>query len=477
MINSFKSYLVEETKLVYFTFGRMNPPTIGHEKLLTKLASNARTFPYRVYLSQSQDKQKNPLQYRDKVKIARKMFPKHARQIVMDPKIKNVFDIMVKLYNEGFKRVVMVVGSDRVREFDILLNKYNGEKGKHGFYNFERIQTISAGERDPDADGAEGMSASKMRKAASDDDFTSFSQGLPKAISNAVAKSIYNNVRKGMGLKEQKVFKNHVQLQPVSETREAYVDGVLFNVGDQVVIKETDEVGTVKMLGANYVLVESGGKSYRKWLSAVENIDPIIAEAAKPRWKRAGPNGEIEITVKGQKYKIEKALDHNERHKGEFKIMVWDARKRSWEWDNTVYGKAYAKELVMDKLDEATVRQDPDIADRKGTQPAKYHAGLSKSTKAARDRQFKKQTKMADNNPAAYKPAPGDKDAKTKPSKYTKKFKQMYGEDMAQKAAKKRIDREKQLDKVKHDRMMDRARTRDTMKKNRETNPNAPKIR
>lgn len=72
----------------------------------------------------------------------------------------------------------------------------------------------------------------------------------------------------------------------------------------------------------------------------------------KPTWKRAGPNGEVEITIKGQRYKIEKALDHNERHRGEYKIMMWDKRRRDWEWDNTVQGKGYAKELVMDKLDE-----------------------------------------------------------------------------------------------------------------------------
>ena len=77
-----------------------------------------------------------------------------------------------------------------------------------------------------------------------------------------------------------------------------------------------------------------------------------IDEAATPRWKKAGPNGEIEITIKGQRYQIEKALDHNERHKGEWKIMMWDKRRRDWVWDNTVRGKAYAKELVMDKLDE-----------------------------------------------------------------------------------------------------------------------------
>ena len=399
MINSFRSYLVEETKLVYFTFGRMNPPTVGHEKLLTKLAANARAFPYRVYLSQSQDPKKNPLQYREKVKFARKMFPKHARQIMLDNKIKNVFDVMVRLYNEGFNRAVMVVGSDRVREFEVLLNKYNGKKGRHGFYNFERVQVISAGERDPDADDVSGMSASKMRKAVSDDDFTSFSQGMPKAISNADTKSIYNAVRKGMGLKEQNEFKKHVQLDPISEIRENYVQGNLFAPGDTVIIKETGELVKVKYLGSNYVIVESHGTQYRKWIDSIEKIEE---------------------------------------------------------------------------------REDPEIGGRKGSQPAQYHAGLSKKTKLARDRQFKRQTKMDDDNPAAYKPAPGDAKSKTKPSKHTKRFKQMFGDDVDEvtvSLTRQRISREKEVerrrdaaDAKRHDAMLDRARLRSTRMKNRGTN-------
>lgn len=380
MINSFKTYLTEETKLVYFTFGRMNPPTVGHEKLLSKLAANARTFPYRVYLSQSQDPKKNPLQYKEKVKFARKMFPKYARQIMLDMKIKNVFDVAVKLYDEGFKRIVMVVGSDRTTEFDTLLNKYNGKKGRHGFYNFERIQVISAGERDPDADDVTGMSASKMRKLASNNDFTSFSQGLPRAVSTADAKALYNSVRKGMGLKEQKEFKNHVQLNTVSETREAYVSGNLYNVGDKVIIKETDEVAEIKMLGPNYVIVESQSLvQTRRWLDSIEVIED-------------------------------------------------------------------------------------------------YYKGLSKSTKDKRKAHFNKYGKMSDDNPAAYKKAPGDANAKTKPSKHTLKFRQMYGEDIG--ATKQRISRQKEVEKrrdaadaKRHDRMMDTARLAAARRKNRNTKP------
>ena len=145
MINSFKSFLIEEERTVYFTFGRMNPPTIGHEKLMTKLSEKSGKNPYRVYLSHSQDAKKNPLTFNEKVKYARKMFPKHARQIMSDMKVKTVFDAATKLYNEGFKKVAMVVGSDRINEFSALLNKYNGKKGRHGFYNFENINVVSAG--------------------------------------------------------------------------------------------------------------------------------------------------------------------------------------------------------------------------------------------------------------------------------------------------------------------------------------------
>lgn len=391
MINSFSKFLIEEEKVVYFTFGRMNPPTIGHEKLLEKLARVAGKNPYRVFLSQTQDNKKNPLSYMEKVKFARKMFPRYARSIMLNKKVKNIFDVLVTLYNEGYVNVTMVVGSDRVNEFDITINKYNGKKAAHGFYNFRKINVVSAGQRDPDAEGAEGASATKQRTAAKENDFTSFSQGLPKKVSNADAKRIFNAVRKGLGLKEETNFKNKINLEPISQTREDYVNGSLYNVGDQVVFNEDDTVGKIVYLGTNYVIVESNGVQKRRWLDSIELIE-----------------------------------------------------KRNPE--------------------------DPDIGDRKGSQPVNYHRGLKKSTKIARDRHFKKHGKKPDNDPGAYKPAPGDANAKTKPSKYTKAFKSMYGEqDTFSDVAKRRIDREKEADRIRHDRMMDRARMRDTRKKNKET--------
>ena len=271
---SFKEYLVEAEKVMYFTFGRMNPPTTGHEKLLEALSKKAGRNPYRVYLSQSQSAKKDPLGYEDKVKYARKLFPKYARQIMLDKGVRSVFDVLVKLYDEGIKKVVMVVGSDRVREFEVLTGKYNGQKARHGFYNFESIQILSAGERDPDADDVSGMSASKQRKNAANNDFVAFQQGVPAGASTDLARALFNDVRKGLGLKEETDFKARVQFDPISEAREQYVRGELFEKGDTIVIKESEEVGIVSQLGANYVLVDMGsGRTLRKWLTDVEKVD------------------------------------------------------------------------------------------------------------------------------------------------------------------------------------------------------------
>lgn len=169
----------------------------------------------------------------------------------------------------------MVVGSDRVNEFDILLNKYNGTKSRHGFYNFKKITVVSAGERDPDAEGAEGASASKQRASAKANDFTTFSQGLPKALSNSDAKKLFNDIRKSMGIKEQASFRHHVELESVSEEREAFVNGDLFTVGESVIIKDTNEVGNISVLGANYVIVETDTRRTRQWLNSVEKIESI----------------------------------------------------------------------------------------------------------------------------------------------------------------------------------------------------------
>lgn len=380
----FAEYVTEATKEVTFTFGRFNPPTTGHEKLLNAVAKVARGSKYMVFASQSNDAKKNPLDYTTKVKYMRKMFPKHARSIMLDNSVRSVFDILTKLYDQGYNKVNMVVGSDRVPEFEALTNKYNNVKGRHGFYNFEGgINIVSAGERDPDADDVSGMSASKMRAAASANDLATFTKGLPRGFKDGQA--LFNDVRKGMGLKESYNYREHVEFSPVSEEREAYVQGELFTEGDIVVVKESDEVGQVIMLGSNYVLVEmSDGKKLRKWIDDVEKIEEGAFSAAA-------------------KEKIEK-----EKERDELK-----------------HARMMAKASVDDERAD-----DKEKAKKQQTQTERkaYHKGLAKSTEKKREAQFKKQAKMDDDNPAAYKPAPGDATAKTKTSKHTKKYHDMYGE-------------------------------------------------
>ena len=403
MINKFSQFLVEEEKTVYFTFGGMNPPTIGHGKLLDVLASKAGRNPYRVFLSHSQDKNKNPLHYIDKVKHVRKMFPKHARSVMSATSVKTAIDALVSLYKEGFVKVVMVVGSDRIMQFDTLLNKYNGVKARHGLYNFKSIKVISAGERDPDADGVEGMSASKMRILAKDNDFTSFSQGLPKQFSNSDSKRLYNLVRKGMGLKEENEFKRHIQLESVSETREEFVKGELYTVGDEVIIKETNQVGKVTVLGSNYVIVETSNGKTRQWLDAVEKIEEEYKYS----------DGTPEATKHAKKM----TPGQNEG--------LWDNIRAKRARGEKMKRKGAKGAPTPEQIKRAQEAQDPDIKDREGTQPARYHKGLSKATKIARDRHFKKHGKKADNDSSAYTPAPGDKGAVTRPSKYTKFVKRL----------------------------------------------------
>jgi predicted nucleotidyltransferase len=141
-----------EGKSVAFTFGRFNPPTIGHEKLINKVKSLS-ADDYKIYLSRSQDTKKNPLSPRDKLNVMKDMFPTHARNIELNP-TNMVLDLATELHNKGYTDVTMVVGSDRVREFDGILKKYNDVKSRHGYYNFDSIKVVSAGERDPDAEGA-----------------------------------------------------------------------------------------------------------------------------------------------------------------------------------------------------------------------------------------------------------------------------------------------------------------------------------
>ena len=189
--------LFEAPRTAVMAFGRMNPPTIGHQKLVEKIKS----IPgdHYVFLSQSQKPQTDPLTFTDKLRYAKFFFPSVT---VGHPEVKTIIQAMQKLSELGYERVIYVAGSDRVDSFTKLLNQYNGQADKSGNvpYSFKSIQVVSAGERDPDADGAEGMSASKMRQAAADNDLESFKQGVPQP---QLADEMFAAVRQGMGIRDK----------------------------------------------------------------------------------------------------------------------------------------------------------------------------------------------------------------------------------------------------------------------------------
>ena len=192
--------LVEETdKSVTFTFGRFNPPTVGHMKLAAKMKSVAAGDDVKIYTSHTTDKKKNPLTNSQIRKFMNPMLPRGIN--VSSTTAKTVFDVLVDIYDDGYRMIQMVVGSDRIREFDALLNKYNGVKSRHGYYKFDSIKVISAGERDPDAEGDVGMSASKMRQFAHLGQEKEFITALPKKY--RLGKELYKAVQKGMGISEE----------------------------------------------------------------------------------------------------------------------------------------------------------------------------------------------------------------------------------------------------------------------------------
>ena len=218
-MKSYQKFISEKRgDTVIFTFGRFNPPTVGHEKLITAVQSVAKSKggDFFVYPSHSQDPKKNPLSQPQKIKYMKKMFPKYKRNIIASTG-KTALAIASELYSKGYTNLVMVVGSDRVQEFQKILDRYNGEDKAHGFYDYDKIEVVSAGERDPDAEGVEGMSASKMRAAAVAGDFKSFRMGTPKTLSDADTKKLFNDIRKGMQLEVVKEGKKWKEIDFTTE--------------------------------------------------------------------------------------------------------------------------------------------------------------------------------------------------------------------------------------------------------------------
>ena len=199
-MKSYSQFLreVKKEKTAVVTFGRMNPPTIGHQKLVDnvlRVAKQNGADPF-VFLSHTQKKDKDPLDYNTKIAIAGKAFGK----VVKKDAVNNPFDVVYKMRDEGYTHVFFVAGSDRVPQYNAMFKKYSGHADPEKDIGVE-LQVISAGDRDPDSDGAEGMSASKMRAMAMDNNYEQFSIGAPEKLREPDIKKMFIAVRKAMGAK------------------------------------------------------------------------------------------------------------------------------------------------------------------------------------------------------------------------------------------------------------------------------------
>ena len=368
---------------IVISFGRMNPVTSGHEKLVNKVISEAlkRKADSAIYLSHTKDKKKNPLSYDDKINFASKAFGKVIRR---SPS-KTIIQVAKEL-SDQYDTLVLVVGSDRVQEFETLLNKYNGKE-----YNFDNIEVISAGDRDPDAEDISGMSASKLRNLAAEGKFEEFVSGLPKKLKSS-AKEVYNAVRKGLGMNEEFVTEEALDEAPLSIQQRKRRGMQMRRLKSR--LKIARKKAKRKMASKEKLQVRARRKArdiIRNRLSKkpYSDMSPPEKIALDKRLARISPAA-IERIAKKQLPGVRTA----------------------------------EKERLRNVLNPTSKNEEFEMFFED------YYSGLSKSTSSKRKAHFEKGARMDDDNPAAYKPAPGDARAKTKPSIHTKRFNQMFGEKL-----------------------------------------------
>ena len=268
----FTQFVEAKEKTAVFTFGRFNPPTIGHQKLLQKVHKVAKQKggDAHIFGSFSQDKKKNPLTHSQKMGYLKQMFPNEMRGHKPTSGLRTAIDVAVHL--NKYDHLVMVVGSDRVNEFNKLLSAYNGVDARHGKYDYKTIEVVSAGDRDPDAEGVSGMSASKMRAAAGSGDYESFKLGCPEGYD---CSQLFNDVRKGMGIaREIKSFKPVSEMDNIEWVREQYFQNMIYEIGEWVKDKKTGIIGEVVKRGTNYVtIVQEDFSLHKVWLEDLETTE------------------------------------------------------------------------------------------------------------------------------------------------------------------------------------------------------------
>jgi hypothetical protein len=283
---------VPEAPGVVVVFGRFNPPTIGHEKLLKRAAKEAekRGYELRIYPSRSQDAKKNPLTPQMKISYMRQMFPDYADSIVDDKGAKTIFNVLTGANGEGHTNMIIMVGQDRLGEFQGLSHKYNGD-----LYNYDQLEVVSAGDRDPDSDDVTGMSASKLRLAAAQGDFVKFAKGVPDTLGNMEKKELFNVLRRSMNIEESTEVWEVAPKLDEEGLRDAYLVDHIYKVGNIVENMNTGLRGEVIRRGTNYVIcVTEDGKMFKSWLKdLIENPHEIGTDEYREYVQSLTPGQEV----------------------------------------------------------------------------------------------------------------------------------------------------------------------------------------
>jgi hypothetical protein len=283
---------VPEAPGVVVVFGRFNPPTVGHEKLLKRAAKEAekRGYELRIYPSRSQDAKKNPLTPQMKISYMRQMFPDYSDNIIDDKGSKTIFNVLTGANTEGHKNMIIMVGQDRLGEFQGLSHKYNGE-----LYTYDQLEVVSAGDRDPDSDDVSGMSASKLRLAAAEGDFKKFAKGVPNTMSNQEKMELFNVLRRSMNISEDTEVWEVAPKLDEEGLRDAYLIDHIYEVGNLVENMNTGLRGEVIRRGTNYVIcVTEDNVMFKSWLKdLIENPHEIGTDEYREYVQSLTPGQEV----------------------------------------------------------------------------------------------------------------------------------------------------------------------------------------
>ena len=300
-------------------FGRFNPPHLGHLQLMNTASSSVEGDKdnYVIVPSRSNDPKKNPLDANTKVDIMKAMFPQHADNIMNDNNTRTIFDVLNAANNDGYANVRIVGGADRVKEFTKLANNVNGK-----LYDFDKVDVVSSGDRDPDSDGVEGLSASRMRLAASENDFKAFSKGLPKDLDKDNKKQIFTAVRSSMGINEEWGIWEMAPKFDLQTLRENYVENIIYKLGELVENVNTGMVGRIIRRGTSYVICVTESKlMFKSWIkdiNEIKNYNKLTAISGVPAENRLVGTDKhrkyAETMVPGSSYGLEFINKYRKRY-------------------------------------------------------------------------------------------------------------------------------------------------------------------